>query len=287
MSEGTKKKKSKSKSSKVRRGSRDSEDDDLNTNAKVIQEASNIQQDTKAAIRRMQAQAAETKEVGATTLEELENQRAQMYRIQDEGDRVQGQLKTAERLQNRLSRWSLNFNGRAARKQAQTMTDHEKAKDATKQKRREIEAERAESKEKAQEQAVPVVTPHGRGKKNRKNSKKGEADDSKPKKATSKGLLYGTKGETDPDLQRLADEDAEIDEGLDMVSDQLDDLMQMAESMGSEARAQTRGLNDFTDQMAEVNHQQRVVNNRTGRFLSGKVRKNYESESATSATGFW
>ena len=63
--------------------------------------------------------------------------------------------------------------------------------------------------------------------------------------------------------------------------------MNMAEAMGSETKAHGRGLDDVTDQMTEMNHQQRVVNNRTGRFLSGKIRREYEKEGTNSATGFW
>lgn len=227
-----------------------------------------IQEDTRAAIRRIQATAAETKEVGVATLEELQEQREQLHRIKDEGDRVQGQLKTAERLQNRLSRLSLNFNGRAARRQAKKETEFEKERDEIKQKRREAAAtfDASVNKSRVGEQTV-VVTPHGRA--NRKNlassNKMGRGEPQmEVRPEAPKGLLYGLNSNgrttTDPRLQRLAEADAEIDEELDKVGNQLDELLQMAETISLENKGQTKSLNAFSDQMTDINHQQQVVN---------------------------
>ena len=282
-----------------RRGNDDDDDndDDLNSDAKVIQEASTIQQDTRAAIQRIQQRTTETQELGATTLEELQEQREQLHRIQDEGQRIEGQLKTAEKLQNRLSRWSLNFNRGAARRQAQAITDFEKERDMIKQKRREmsnassITATGGNSTKSSSNNQQPevVITPHGGRRRTRGRSRKAENETREDNKGAHKGLLYGTQqnGAMDPELQKLAGEDDEIDRELDKLGDQLDDLFHLATTIGGEANAQSSGLREFTDKMAEVNHQQRVVNNRTGRFLSGRLRRDYEQESITNPTGFW
>ena len=210
-----------------RRGNDDDDDDDdhLNSDAKVIQEASTIQQDTRAAIQRIQQRTTETQELGATTLEELQEQREQLHRIQDEGQRIEGQLKTAEKLQNRLSRWSLNFNRGAARRQAQAITDFEKERDMIKQKRREmsnassITATGGNSTKSSNNNQQPevVITPHGGRRRTRGRSSKAENETRGDNKGAHKGLLYGTQqnGAMDPELQKLAGEDDEIDRELD------------------------------------------------------------------------
>lgn len=268
--------------------------DGLDSDAKVLAEASAIQGDTRAALRRIRQQASETQEVGSATLQELHNQRQQFYRISDAADRVEGQLKVTERLQNQLSRWTLNFNGRAARRVAQAETQFEKKKDETAQMRREIEASVGESEtaKKSSDWATSIeVAQIGRTNQKSIASKKNKNDqpviDIKPE--PPKGLLYGSNNPAGvrPELQQLAEEDAEIDQELDGIGNQLDDLLQMAKTMGNEASRQSNHLDNFNGQMEKVNYQQKVVNNRTGRFLTGRVRRNYESESATSVTGFW
>jgi len=247
-----------------------------------------MQQDTKKSIERIKRQMADTHEVGATTLAELEEQRRQVERIQSEGDRAEEQLKTTERLQNKLSRWSLSFNGRAARKKANEARKHEEKQEQIKEERK----ERLRIEEEEESANNVEIAPHGKKKREtrRKKNKKGEEPKSKLKASNQKSLLYGSKAGNspmDPELRQLEDDDREINEDLDDVGNQLDELMDMAKAMGNEAESHGRGLDDFTEQMSDINHKQRVANNRTGRFLTGKVRRDYEKEGMNNATGFW
>ena len=256
---------------------------DLHSDKETLEEASDIQRRTKDSIERIQQNAAATKEVGITTLEELETQRRTLERIQLEGDRTENNLKTAERLQNKLSRWSLAFNRKAARKTAEKARDHEEEMEQKKVERNQrLEPEQAPSVEEE-----VIITKHGKGKKEMRKSKKKKKDSETPARAKGPKSHQRLYSGDDSDLQKLDEEDQEINEGLDVIGSQLDEIMNMAEAMGSETKAHGRGLDDVTDQMTEMNHQQRVVNNRTGRFLSGKIRREYEKEGTNSATGFW
>jgi hypothetical protein len=93
----------------------------MSGNQKVIRDAEETQAKTQEAVIRIQQQTAQTKELGAATLEELRAQGRQMDDINEDVQKVNAKLDTASGLQDRFDAWSGNifgFKKRAANKEA-------------------------------------------------------------------------------------------------------------------------------------------------------------------------
>lgn len=245
-----------------------STDDSIQSRQEAYAHAADLQRATLDALERTRQQAAETETVGVTTLAELHQQRQQLADIMKAGDRVHSELDKAEQLQNRLSRWGLKFNRRAARKEAEAQRKSlEKAEVAQKEREARLAASSASSP--TTERRSLVVKRHGKKKK-----AKQVADD----RPAPKGLLEGLDKETaaDENVQQLVDTDAIIEEQMTGLGAQLDQLLTLSNAMGSEAKSHDRALEEVDQQMQQANHKQQVINNRARRFLTGRVRQEHE-----------
>ena len=256
-----------------------------NNNRLALQQASDIQQDTLSAVRRIQLQASETESVGITTLEELQLQREKLDGILKEGDRLHGQLDTAERLQNRFGLWSMSLSSRrGAAKDAKKSIKEQKAKAKLDEERSlrisasmgsttSTSASSYGSASSTSNKSEPVRVKHTSSlvkSRPKKNNKPTTCDDTTPK-----GLLYGidAKGhENEGELNDLADADKIIDQELDTVSKQLEGLLGMSRAMGSEIRTQNAAMDEVETTLAKADYKSRVVNERGRRFLAGKPR---------------
>lgn len=251
--------------------------DNAAENKKALQEAADIQAETQAALQRIQQQAAETEELGATTLEELQEQRQKMDNILEAGDELHAHLDKTEKLQNKLSRWSLFFNRKAARRDANKEAEKVETSNKVSSKR---QARMAMTEA---DSLVPVRKDESTARKGKrptnKNKKNGGGDDMPVDH--KKGLMYGVGAideENMDELNALADTDAAIDSTMDSVSAQLDSLVGMSKSIGSEVKTQSKGVDEIHDQIESANYKQKVVSNRGRRFMTGKLRRENEKE---------
>lgn len=266
-----------------------------NNNSLALQQASDIQQDTLSAVRRIQLQASETETIGITTLEELQLQREKLDGVLKAGDRLHEQLDTAERLQNRFGRWSLSLSGRrAAAKDAKKSIKEQKAKAKLEEERslRILASMGSTTSTSASSYGSsstsnnePVRVKHtsslvkSRPKKAGKNNNKPTTCDD----GTPKGLLYGIDAsghENEGELNGLADADKAIDQELDTVSKQLEGLLGMSRAMGSEIRTQNTAMDEVETTLAKADYKSRVVNERGRRFLAGKPRAELDKKRA-------
>jgi hypothetical protein len=271
-------------------------DNNNNNNRLALQQASDIQQDTLSAVRRIQLQASETESVGITTLEELQLQRETLDGILKAGDRLHGQLDTAEKLQNRFGRWSLSLSGgrRAAAKDAKKSIKEQKAKAKLEEERSlRISASMGSTTSTSASSSYgslsssseqPVRVKHtsslvkSRPKKAGRSHKATTCDDGTPK-----GLLYGIDAsghENEGELNDLADADRAIDQELDAVSKQLEGLLGMSRAMGSEIRTQNSAMDEVESTLVKADYKSRVVNERGRRFLAGKPRAELDKQRA-------
>jgi hypothetical protein len=248
----------------------------------ALQDAALIQQDTQDAIRRIQQQAAETEDIGATTLAGLEEQRRQMDGILEAGDTLHNNLDKTEKLQNKLSRWSLFFNRGAARRDVKEEEELHSQKEKVKSARQDrLDIQDSLAVHKNGGNSGTSTTRKGRRNKGNKSkeSDEGPIDTNKVK---SKDLLYGTsaadKGEHAAELDELATTDREIDSALDDVGAQLDSILGMSSDINSQVKQQSKGVTEIHDQVEAADYKQKVVNNRNRRFMTGKLRKDNEKE---------
>jgi len=85
---------------------------------------------------------------------------------------------------------------------------------------------------------------------------------------TSAGMTRGKAADQDLDdesaagLQRLKEQDAEIDAGIDAISKTIDNLNNIASTMNEETKIQNKKLNKVDDNMTKTTEKQTVVNAR-------------------------
>jgi hypothetical protein len=265
----------------------------------VLTEAQRLQGDTRAALQRMQHQAAETTQVGSATLAALQEQRATAARSAEQTERLHGNLDETDRLQNRLGRFSL-FNGRRR-------ANREAARDAAQQEKQAATAERLAPKVSRDEKLAQKLTSAQERReakftldnlaigdeeeedvedKNSSNAEKEEGHrqitaEKKTETAPTSTRTTRTKASSksrarkssiDDQLAELDAADGEIDQALDGIGSQLDTLLNMATEQGTEMRAQSAALDEVDHQVGLANVRQKAVNKRTRRFLTGKLR---------------
>ena len=97
----------------------------LDTNASVLAETKALQEETLAALNRTRRTAAETKQVGASTLEELHNQTKAIDNAAAGTYKLEANLKKSNKLQDRFARVSLKLGNR--RKAKKELKREEKA----------------------------------------------------------------------------------------------------------------------------------------------------------------
>jgi hypothetical protein len=95
-------------------------------NMKVLQDTTNIQDKTKAAVGRMQKQAFESEEIGIKTLEEMRKQGLQLDNINGQVSNTKEKLDKSEALQNRFERWGGHWMG-GSKNTAKAEAEHELA----------------------------------------------------------------------------------------------------------------------------------------------------------------
>lgn len=236
--------------------------------------AAALQRETLASLERLRRRAAETQDVGATTLAELHAQRAQLGRILDEGDRLNAELKKTEQLQDRFSRWALKFNRRAARAEAREEIMQRKKQQSKKDDRaKRISSHSCSSTDDSSSQSSANTSTPRRSLVVKRKKKTSRAPSVKLD-STPKGVLYGIKIEDHADkFQELEENDKSIEVHLDAVGTQLDDLLTLSKAMGSETRTQVRALEEAAVQTEKAELRQKTVNNRARRFMTGKLRQ--------------
>jgi len=269
-------------------GSQVNKNNQVNNNKAAIEDAAAIQHETLEAIERMRQQASEAETIGVTTLAELQEQRRQLDRVMEENERVAAGLDKTTQLQDKMSRWALNFNRGAAKRDVQIAEEAERQ-------RKELYEERMQKRLSDNSsptppsssstvdtvestESGPVITKHGQSAFVIKRKKNKNANAAK-----AKGLTYGLdkKGlddETGKDLDRLADTDAVIDDHLEELGDQLDGLLDLTKCMNAEVKVQNRQLNEVDSQVDRNNQKQKIVNGRARRFLDGKKKENADTE---------
>lgn len=242
----------------------------------ALVDAAGIQQETLASVQRMQAQAAQSEDVGNLTLEQLERQRAKIDATMVEGDRLHQNLDATEKLQNRLSRWALRFNRGRAVRESKFERDQEKRKKDNAEKRT---ARMNEPLKGAKNDLTPVTITkkkNGRVRKNRKEEKEND----RTVEHRKDGVTFGVSsegGEYDDEIHHLAQTDKGIDEGLDAVGSQLDRLLHMSNTIESEVTSQNKGIDAMQEQMEEAHLKQKIINKRSRRFLDRGSRARREA----------
>lgn len=249
----------------------------LKNDKQVLDAAADIQQDTLSALRRIQTTVDESEIVGASTLAALYDQRNKLDKIHEGADRVDQGLKNAEKLQDRLGRWSLRFNKRSATREVKKEIKAEEKSSSL--------ATTDSSSTSTTNSSSPVVreTPAPKKKQQSRLIRKSAPGPSWQTKPTTRSrLLDGTelKGPHKEKLEELQDVDDEIDDALDAVSQSLDRLMDINAGMSGEVQHQTTSISRVAERTAEADRKQRIINKRATKFMDGKLRKQNERADA-------
>jgi hypothetical protein len=275
-------------------------DDDQNKNAatrRARDATLNIQNDTQAALARTLAAATETNELGATTLDELYQQRKTLERTQEAGDRLNAQLDTTEKLQNTLSRLG-GWNHWGQKSVAKKQVKQEEKREQQTQAQRKAQVEESMTKKtesspshdpvvivekkkkksllgRKKEKLLPVVnvsaadrkalgsSTYGLGKNNNNNNNRSNTADG------NKNNNHNNHNDPEHDefLRRVEATDHEIDAGLNAVDTQLDQLLNLATNIKDEVHVQSSVLEHVDDQLQTANQKQKVAAHRMKRFF--------------------
>lgn len=253
----------------------------LEDDAETLRHAAKLQESTLEALYRIQNQASATKEIGCTSLEELQQQREHLDTILAEGDRLEVSLKTSDKLLNQYSRGSLMFYNKrgALRLTAKEQKTRKKLEEKAEERAARIQME-YESPNNEIETSKPAITKHGKAKTTERYSQPSregkKKDDSKE---TRKSLLYGIAAvEHSDELKQLEQGDADIELQLEGIGKQIDELVRMSDEMASSVNYQNKCLQEVDQQLERANTKQRVSNHRSRWFLSGKKRESHERQ---------
>lgn len=250
----------------------------VKTDREALEQASAIQEDTLAALQRAHQQASETHDVGVTTLEELHAHRAQLDKIQQEGDRLDEALTQSEKLQNRLGKWAFAWrSNKVARRQAEEERKQQEELDRKKEARaaqRQAELEEQQAAKESTSSNTVMISPHRKQKSPRKA--KAGTSPSKTKIGLTEGIDPNDKHKKE--FEQLASTDAEIDQSLDALGSQLDSLLALSKEVGSETNNQSRGISNVSTRIEESKQRQNIVNKRSTRFFSGQKRREHEKQ---------
>jgi len=222
------------------------------SNQSALDETTRLQQETQAAIERMQERVASSQAVGAETVGRLADQNQQLRNTHAATMDLEDKLKETERLQKKMGRWSWNFGAhRAAQKQAQR---------ETKERQRQ-----AKAMEKVEEEERPKTGLASKSSIIKTRKKKQDPILSSSKGSKSKGQAM-SKDEAQQ-LENIQSTDGVIDQGLDALGSQLDTLLEVGQMAGQEVK-QSRPLMDDIQKQTEINDEkQRAATYRTKRFL--------------------
>jgi hypothetical protein len=232
----------------------------------VIDEAEGIQQRTKDALLRIQQQAAQTEELGACTLEHLQEQRYQMKRIQMDAATLDIHLSKTKRLQDRCDRWAGNWFGakrRAASDEAaeqMAAVERARTKGAIGGKRG---AMILSSKKKGDKQGPgTVVIPYPFP--STMDSSHSDEND---------GEIPQLDEESKAGLRRIEKADDAIDCMMDETSEALARLANISAAMQEETKTTNGELGEVTETLGMASSKQAYVNAR----VKGTLRKGWLS----------
>jgi len=226
----------------------------LSSNKQVLQEAEHVQSKTRESLIRIQEQAAAAELLGGETLEELYNQRQQLYTIEKESNKLNSHLRKTSKLQNQFDRWAGHWRGSHKR---------EAKRDAKEQlgfSRKEKENKSANKYKVTASSTTANI-----------NKKKKKKDDVLHSVSRNTGKDNTETQELDQEdleaLDRVKQNDAEIDEMLDAADRALDRLNCLASSIKEETQTHSQQI-DTTDALLEkANTKQQVINGRLKRLL--------------------
>ena len=227
----------------------------------TLDETSRLQNETKAAIARMRRQADETHQVGVATLENLQEQRQTIARVNNEAERLNTNLDRTEKLQNKLSRWTLTFNRKKAQRQAKEdlglqETQKERLKSA--KTAGDKFKERLEQPRKQNEMTKSILSPE---------TKKDRPETPSWKPQNKHTPLSRKQKEQ---LKEIEAADQAIDSALEGVDHQLDALLNIANQNAEEMRAQEPDLENIYDSVERAHQKQTTANIRARGFFTGR-----------------
>lgn len=250
----------------------------LETDRQALEEAEAIQKKTLDALQRIQSTAAETEETGISTLGSLKEQKDQFTRVFEAADRVDAGLLKTEKLQDRMSLWSLRFNKRSAKRDVDRERKDAKklAQEHAKLARQRLKERKGEADEEDEDPKTKTVN-QKKKKANKKTKKSRTVNDEFD---TKKDLLYGVDeaaaGKHKAKLDELNAVDEEIDQALDSVAKQVDSILAIGKEMNTEINSQDRQMDTLVERVERTKYKQAVVNKRTTKFLDGNLRKQHD-----------
>lgn len=225
----------------------------LRTNAEALDATCDVQRRTKAALVRIQRQAAQTQDLGEETLTSLQRQRKQAGRIQDDAKRAEYELDKTDRALNKFDRWGGRFFGGRKR------------------------ASKREAKAAAKAGVLKVGSGAGVGGAGRAKSRRAvpvrpnaPAANAPAPAETNGGNGEGLSNEDRARMKDIRQTDEDIDDMLGAMAGALDDLNELSLRMKEEADAQNRQMDAVAETIDATNRKQAVVNGRVQRSLVGK-----------------
>lgn len=227
----------------------------ISSNKEALAVSATTQQKTKDVLSRIQADLTQTELQGATTLEELYEQRRKLEGIQGEADRLHDQLDQTDKLQRKLGTW---FGGMGRKKKFNRTKPDELQK---------------ENNQQESQQEQPTNSDKKKWRPFRKSSTRKSTSSTKedpfPELIAQKGLLgdNNVDGEHGEELQALAKGDEEIDAQLDAIGNQLGDIVRLSQQIGSETNTHNRMIQTVDTQLSEAETRQKKANKKTKRLL--------------------
>jgi len=205
----------------------------------ALEEAARLQSQSKDALIRTQVSLEQTQQAGIATLQDLHAQRRHLEKIEGQGDRLHDQLDETNKLQRKLGTW---FGGAfvklAPGRQAKKV-------DSVESDQKDSDHPNKRQKKKTKHSKLPFLKS---SKKNNKevlvmNVRKGLLDD------VDDGSIPV---EHQEDMYALAQGDKELDAQMDIIGNQLTDIINLAETIGTQTKMQGQQLSTVQCQMEDA-----------------------------------
>ena len=215
-----------------------------NNDAVVLAETADLQNATLETLRRVELRAAEIKQVGVATLEELNVQGQQIGRIQQEQTNLKDRLEKADRLLNRVGFWLFHWRSTCTFRQetlAKAQIDRKTLKSSNfllNEAFRTSDAANGKRRSRSENASKVIAEP-----------------------AYNTDDLQATK------FMSLTQKDAEIDSHLAAIGSQLDSILLLSKTIGNETQAHNEAMGSCQEQMIQLEVQQNVVTYRVNRLL--------------------
>jgi hypothetical protein len=249
---------------------------DVETNQSLLQEAADTQRRTREALARIQRQAAETEAVGHATLAELEEQDRRIDQISQGTGRLHEKLDKSKRLQDRFAAWGLQVGtGRTATKLARKERKDEKKLrllNENESKKAAVNQDwfQGDNPSRSSANEINRADLFGADCNRRKKGRGGREDDK------GKTDIPPLSDEDRLFLNQIEAEDQALESELDGLGKQVNNLLSIVKSMGEEAGKQNRKLDKGTDDIEKANHKQTIVNHRARLFTMTRRQKRNE-----------